>query len=209
MDGLLLDTETLWGLSMWAVANKHGIVIAPERFAETTGLRIHQVCEHWSRHYPWQGASADEVAEEILDDIIERAKTHGRVMPGVERLLVQAEDAGFRIGLASSSPLRMIEALVKHYGLWDRFRAVTSADGLQYGKPHPEVFLKCAEQLEAKPHECLVLEDSVNGCIAGKAALMKVVAVVEARNWEDPRFAVADFKIRSLEDLSLEEIQRM
>ena len=66
----------------------------------TTGLRIHQVTEHWSRHYPWQGASHHDVAEEILDDIIERAKTHGRVMPGVEKLLMEAEDAGFRIGLA-------------------------------------------------------------------------------------------------------------
>ena len=192
MDGLLLDTETLWGLSMWAVADRHGIAIAPNRFAETTGLRIHEVCEHWSRHYPWEGASAHEVAEEILDDIIERAKTHGRVMPGVEKVLIQLEDANFRIGLASSSPMRMIEALVKHYGLWDRFRAVTSCDGLLYAKPHPEIFLKCAEALGAKPYECLVLEDSVNGCIAGKAALMKVVAVVEERNWEDPRFAIAD-----------------
>jgi sugar-phosphatase len=203
MDGLLLDTESLWGLSMWAVADKHGIAIAPNRFAETTGLRIHQVTEHWARHYPWEGADSHAVAEEILDDIIERAKTHGRVMPGVERLLIELEDLGFRIGLASSSPQRMIEELVRHFGLWDRFRAVTSADGLLYGKPHPEVFLKCADELGAQPYECLVLEDSVNGCIAAKAALMKVVAVVENRNWDDPRFAIADLKIRSLEDFSL------
>jgi sugar-phosphatase len=209
MDGLLLDTESLWGLSMWAVADKHNIRIAPDRFAETTGLRIHQVTEHWARHYPWQGADANAVAEEILDDIIERAKTHGRIMPGVEKLLTQLEDAGFRIGLASSSPSRMIEALLRHYILWDRFRSVVSAEGLEWGKPHPAVFLKCAEELEAKPFECLVLEDSVNGCIAGKAALMKVVAVVEERFWEDPRFAIADLKIRSLEDLRLEKIGLM
>ncbi len=209
MDGLLLDTERLWGVSMWAVAGKHGIRIPPERFAETTGLRIHQVTEHWARHYPWAGADADAVAEEVLDDIIDRAKTHGGVMPGAEALLSDLEKAGFRIGLASSSPVRMIEALLRHFGLRDCFRAVTSAEGLQWGKPHPAVFLACAESLGAKPHECLVLEDSVNGCIAGKAALMKVVAVVEERNWNDPRFAIADLKLRSLESLSVRQIQEM
>lgn len=209
MDGLLLDTESLWGLSMWAVADKHRIIIAPDRFAETTGLRIHEVTEHWARHYPWEGADAHAVAEEILDDIIERAKKHGRVMPDVERLLAELEDAGVRIGLASSSPTRMIEALVRHFGLWDRFRAVTSAEEVEWGKPHPAVFLKCAKELGAKPYECLVLEDSVNGCIAGKAALMKVVAVVEERNWADPRFAIADTKIRSLEDLTMAKIREM
>lgn len=209
MDGLLLDTESLWGLSMWAVADKHNIRIAPDRFAETTGLRIHQVTEHWARHYPWEGADAHAVAEEILDDIIERSKTYGRIMPGVERLLMELEDAGFRIGLASSSPSRMIEALVRHFGLWDRFRTVTSAECEEWGKPHPAVFLKCAQDLGAKPYECLVLEDSVNGCIAGKAALMKVVAVVEERNWEDPHFAIADFKIRSLEELATAQILEM
>ena len=46
-------------------------------------------------------------------------------------------------------------------------------------------------------------------CIAGKAALMKVVAVVEERNWADPRFAIADVKIGSLEALTVAQIREM
>src|SRR6187401_2204601 len=70
MDGLLLDTEPLWGVSMNRVADKHGIGITKERFKETTGLRIHEVTEYLSRTFPWTGSSPAQVAEEILDDII-------------------------------------------------------------------------------------------------------------------------------------------
>ena len=201
MDGLLLDTENLWGVSMNRVADKHGIAITPARFKETTGLRIYEVTEHWSRHYPWSGASHLDVAEEILDDIIALSKEQGGIMRGVLPLLDLLDKHKFKIGLATSSPVRMVHALVEHFGLVHRFHCITSADAVSYGKPHPAVFLHCAESLDSKPHECLVLEDSVNGAIAGKAARMKVVAVPDALHWDDPRFTIADGKLRSLEDL--------
>ena len=74
MDGLLLDTEPLWGESMLRVAHKHKIPITRQQFKETTGLRIFEVTDHWAIHYPWQGSSAKEVADEILDDIIASSK---------------------------------------------------------------------------------------------------------------------------------------
>ncbi len=208
MDGLLLDTEPLWGISMRRVAAGHGIAITPERFKETTGLRIYEVCEHWSRHFPWEGAPHAAVAEEILDDIIALSKTDGRILPGVLPLLDALDARGVKIGLASSSPLRMIEALVTHFGIRDRFHCITSADAVASGKPHPAVFLHCAALLDAKPHECVVLEDSVNGCIAGKAARMKVVAVPDAAHWDDPRFSIADAKLRSLVEADADELLR-
>jgi sugar-phosphatase len=209
MDGLLLDTETLWGESMWRVAGKHRIPISRDRFKETTGLRIYEVTEHWARHYPWEGSRADEVAEEILDDIIALSKERGSIMPGVEDLLRMLAENGFRIGLASSSPARMIDALVAHFGIKPLFHCITSADAVSYGKPHPAVFLHCAEGLGSLHHQCLVLEDSVNGMIAGKAARMKVVAVPDALHFDDPRFSLADLKLASLESLDLQTIRNL
>jgi sugar-phosphatase len=201
MDGLLLDTEMLWGESMNRVANKHGIGITKDRFKETTGLRIYEVTEHWSRNFPWEGASHGEVAEEILDDIIALSKERGNIMKGVLPLLDLLDRLNYKIGLATSSPTRMVHALLEHFGIIDRFHCITSADVVKYGKPHPAVFLHCAEQLKSAPHHCLVLEDSVNGAIAGKAARMKVVAVPDELHFDDPRFTIADRKLRSLEEL--------
>lgn len=183
------------------IAQKHQIAITPERFKETTGLRIYEVTEHWSRHYPWQGSSAQDVAEEILDDIIALCKVQGAVMRGVISLLDLLDKQQMKIGLATSSPTRMVHALLAHFHIEHRFHCVTSADVVAMGKPHPAVFLHCAKSLGSQPHECLVLEDSVNGAIAGKAARMKVIAVPDELHWDDPRFAIADMKLRSLEEL--------
>jgi sugar-phosphatase len=201
MDGLLLDTEPLWGISMNRVAGKHGIAITPDRFKDTTGLRIYEVTEHWSRHYPWEGSTPQAVAEEILDDIIALSKERGGIMKGVLPLLDLLEHHNMKIGLATSSPVRMVEALVAHFGIAERFHCITSADAVAMGKPHPAVFLHCALCLGSEPHECLVLEDSVNGAIAGKAARMKVIAVPDELHWDDPRFSIADMKLQSLEYL--------
>jgi len=209
MDGLLLDTEPLWGESMFRVAGRHQIDITRKRMSETTGLRIYEVTDHWARHFPWQGKSALEVAEEILDDIIELSKVSGRVMPGVVDLLHLLAVNNYKIGLASSSPLRMIDALVTHFNIKDHFHSIVSADAVELGKPHPAVFLHCAAELGAQPHECLVLEDSVNGIIAGKAARMKVIAVPDQLHFDDPRLSIADRKLMSLEDLDLDVLQAM
>jgi HAD superfamily hydrolase (TIGR01509 family) len=209
MDGLLLDTEPLWGKSMLRIAEKHRIPITHERFKETTGLRIYEVTDYWSVRYPWQGSTPTEVADEILDDIIEAAKAHGRVMPGVLSSLELFQNLGFKIGLASSSPERMITELVGHFGLTGYFDNISSADAVELGKPHPAVFLHCARLLGAMPLQCVVLEDSVNGVIAGKAARMKVIAVPEAPHAHDPRFVLADARIGSLEEIDAALLERL
>ncbi|MBL7718779.1 MAG: hexitol phosphatase HxpB [Flavipsychrobacter sp.] len=209
MDGLLLDTEPLWGESMLRVAQKHGIPITGQKFKETTGLRIYEVTEYWAVKYPWQGAGHIDVAEEILDDIIEASKKAGRVLPGVLQSLELFKKNGFKVGLASSSPARMIQALVEHFDIKHYFDEITSADVVSLGKPHPGVFMHCAEALGSRPIECVVLEDSVNGCISGKAARMKVIAVPDELHFDDPRFSIADAKLRSLEDLDMDVIGRL
>jgi mannitol-1-/sugar-/sorbitol-6-/2-deoxyglucose-6-phosphatase len=208
MDGLLLDTEPLWGKTMLEVAEKHQIPITRERFKETTGLRIYEVTDHWAIHYPWQGRSSKEVADEILDEIIAASKNHASILKGVEQALQLLRKNKYKIGLASSSPSRMINELVDHFGLTGYFDVITSADAVALGKPHPAVFLHCADSLGAKPNQCLVLEDSVNGMIAGKAARMKVIVVPDELHFDDPRFSIADGKLRSMEDFDLDVINK-
>lgn len=209
MDGLLFDTEPLWGVSMLRVAEKHGIPITRERFKDTRGFHIYEVTEYWSVKYPWKGKTYQEVAEEILDDIISLSKTDGSVLPGVEKALIMLKEKGYKIGLASSSPIRMIDALVEHFGIKKYFDCITSADEVELGKPHPAVFLHCASQLGSKAMECVVLEDSVNGMVAGKAARMKVVVVPDPIHFDDPRFALADKKLASMEQFTEELLERL
>ncbi len=209
MDGLLLDTEPLWGDSMLKIAHQHGIPMTMQRLRETTGLRIYEVTEWWALRYPWTGSTARQVADEILTDIIASSKMKGTILKGVEDCIKLLKKHHFKIGLASSSPMHMIEALVEHFDLKKYFDEITSADAVDAGKPHPAVFLRCAELLGASPLECVVLEDSVNGMIAGKAARMKVIVVPDQLHFDDPRFALADLKLRSLEDFDMDVLQML
>lgn len=204
MDGLLLDTEPLWSECMLRVANRNNIIITPAQFKETTGLRIYEVTDHWAIHYPWNGKSAKLVADEILDEIIAASKQHATVLPGVESTLQLLRANNYKIGLASSSPKRMIDELIEHFELLHYFDVVTSADVVELGKPHPAVFLHCANTLGSHPGKCLVLEDSVNGMIAGKAARMKVIVVPDDHHFDDTRFSLADGKLTSMKDFEID-----
>lgn len=204
MDGLLLDTEPLWTKSMQRISEKHKIPVEPHQFKETTGLKIHEVVAYWAIKYPWQGSSVQEVAEEVIDDIIKLSKQEGRVMPGVISLLNKLQKMNFKLGVATSSPIRMLQELIHYFELQSYFIELSSADTVGLGKPHPAVFLHCAAQMGSNPLSCVVFEDSVNGVIAGKAARMKVIAVPDTLHFEDKRFGIADLKFKSLEEVNPE-----
>lgn len=208
MDGLLLDTEPLWGVSMLKIARHYQVPGGPNFFKHTTGLRIYEVTEYWAEKFPWPGtASPRQLADEILDDIIALAKKEGAIMPGAIACLEWMRRKNIKIGLATSSPTRMMQELIDHFGLNTYFDVLTSADTALSGKPHPEVYLQCAHALIEMPWNCVAFEDSVNGMVSAKAARMKVVAVPEPARLADPKFGLADLVIPSLENFTEEQWQ--
>ena len=103
--------------------------------------------------------------------------------------------------LASSSALSLINTVLKQLNIENEFEVVNSAEHLNYGKPYPEIFIKTAQQLNVKPINCLVIEDSFHGVLAAKAAVMNVIAIPEKENHNDLRFEIADYKINSLNEI--------
>jgi HAD superfamily hydrolase (TIGR01509 family) len=77
--------------------------------------------------------------------------------------------------VASSSTADALEEKLQRTGLWDHFAPhVYSTDLVPHGKPAPDVFFHAAKMLDVKPQDCLVIEDSVNGVVAARAAGMRV-----------------------------------
>lgn len=202
MDGVLIDTEPLWGESMMAVAQKYAVPVSFADLKFTTGLRIHEVTAYWQDKFPWKNnsISSHQIAEEILDHIIANAKENATVLPGIKKHLEFLKNQNYKIGVATSSPYRMMEALLQHFEIIHYFDTTATADKCSFGKPHPEVYLLCAEKLEVKSYDCVAVEDSLNGIIAAKAARMNVIAVPETRFLNDKRFGIADVLVSSMED---------
>jgi beta-phosphoglucomutase len=82
-----------------------------------------------------------------------------------------------KVGLASMNNRAVIMHLLKTKGLADCFEIVLTAEAVVHSKPDPEIFLKTAKQLKTSPERCVVLEDSLFGVKAAKAAGMGCVAV--------------------------------
>jgi sugar-phosphatase len=97
--------------------------------------------------------------------------------------------------------MRLISACVHRLNGENIFQTVISAEHEAYGKPHPAVFLKAADELKVHPLDCLVLEDSLMGVIAAKAARMQCVAIPAPQEFNNPKFVIADWKIHSLTDI--------
>ncbi len=153
---------------------------------------------YWHNHFKWESDAPDKVTSDILDTVTRMILEQGQPMEGMSYILDFFKQRPFKLGLASSSPLRLIDAVLDHFKIRSYFDAVTSAEFELHGKPHPAVYLACAQALGSDVLQCLAFEDSAAGMTAAKAARMKVVVVPDAHVWEQPRFGLADVKLRSL-----------
>jgi beta-phosphoglucomutase-like phosphatase (HAD superfamily) len=122
-------------------------------------------------------------------------------MEGVAESIQFFKTKGYKIALASSSASSLINVVLDKLNIRNEFEVVNSAEFLALGKPHPEVFIKTAKELNVAAINCLVIEDSFHGVLAGKAAVMQVIAIPEEKYYNDPRFSIANYNLKSLTEL--------
>lgn len=207
MDGLLIDSEPLWDEAELEIMASIGVDISRRsELPDTLGLRIDLVVDLWFAQQPWNGPSREEITQRIITRAIGLVEERRPLLPGVNEALARCKALGLKIGLASASPLHMLERVLEMFDLTQHFDAIASADHLPYSKPHPQVYLDAAAKLGVDPLACVTLEDSVNGMIASKAARMRSIVVPAEENRADPRWCLAQVKLTSLLDLTAADL---
>jgi len=208
MDGLLIDSEPLWDQAELEVISSLGVdVTRRDEMPDTLGLRIDMVVDLWYAMQPWSGPSKQEVTDRIIQRTISLVEEKRPLLTGVREALALCKAEGVKVGLASASPLYMLEKVLSLFELNDYFDALASAQTLPYSKPHPQVYLDCAAKLGVDPLTCVALEDSVNGLIAAKAARMRAIVVPAEENRDDARYALANVKLESLAQLTGQDLR--
>ncbi|KAB8307460.1 hexitol phosphatase HxpB [Erwinia endophytica] len=203
MDGLLIDSEPLWERAEMDVLGTLKLDLSKRsELPDTLGLRIDQVVRMWFETMPWNGPDQQEITQRIINRTLDLIDETQPLLPGVQQALRLCKAEGLKIGLASASPLYMLERVLKMFNLRDYFEVLVSAETLPYSKPHPQVYLDAAAQLGVDPLNCVTLEDSFNGMIATKAARMRSIVVPAADFATDPRWALAEVKLSSLNELT-------
>jgi beta-phosphoglucomutase len=128
-------------------------------------------------------AANRRVDEKIVKQLVERkSKVQIELAKEValfegSKELLEALQGKVKVGLASMNNRAVVMQLLKNNGVTDCFGTILTVEAVSKSKPDPEIFLKTAEQLNAKPEDCVVFEDSIFGVKAAKNAKMGCIAV--------------------------------
>ena len=200
MDGVLIDSEPLWKIAMEDVFSALGSKLTKEDFQKTVGLRIDEVIHFWNVTENWGVIDESKVVEDIISKMEELILANPFPLKGVIETLQFLKTKEFKIGLATSSSKRLINAVLSSLNIKFFFDFTWSAEDESHGKPHPAVYLSVAKTLNVSPNKCLVIEDSYNGVISGLAARMNVVCIPEKTHFPNPKLALADFQFESMQE---------
>ncbi|KAI5678698.1 hypothetical protein M9H77_09648 [Catharanthus roseus] len=148
--------------------------------------------------------STDEFLSEI-NQVFTQQWSNIKPQPGATRLINHLRGHGVPMALASNSPRGNVETKISYHQGWkESFSVIIGGDEVTSAKPAPEIFLEAAKRLHIDPSSCLVIEDSLPGVTAGKAAGMEVVAVPSLPK-QSHLYSSADEVINSLLDLQPEK----
>ncbi|WP_159086027.1 hexitol phosphatase HxpB [Flavobacterium faecale] len=196
MDGVIIDSEPIWREAQIAVLSAQNITItAQDCIQYTMGKRIDDVALTWCQLYNLT-VNPKQIETNILDAVVQLIAEKGAAKVGLYELLNFLVANKYTIALATSSSLRIIDAVFDKLQIASFFTHIGSADNEEFGKPHPAVYIKVYKKLGYTPQQCIILEDSVTGMIAGKAAAITTLVIPENPN--DPRFSLADEKLNSM-----------
>ena len=184
MDGVISDSEAVYLAGYLHAASLYGLPEKDMREAvvKATGVtdeNERRIMTETFRHLPqFDLEKTYRACREYFADVVESGRMD--LKPGAAQILRCLRERGVPVGLASSSPRRMIEKVLGPHRVMQYFDTIVSGDVVERGKPDPEIFLRCAAQMgipESKYTEICVIEDSYNGIRAAHAAGMKPVMV--------------------------------
>ena len=199
MDGLLLDTEVVWQRSEEELFRRYGEEFSMEDKLAVIGTSAEHTADYFARRLRQPPERGPGLVDELMAAMHEQLRLQVAGRPGAVEL-VERLRGRTRLGLASNSPRRLVDAALATAQLDDAFDAIVTSDDAAF-KPAPDIYLLACERLGVDPQDALALEDSASGIAAAKAAGLTCIAV--------PQFAeidvsAADRIIDSLEELLAE-----
>lgn len=199
MDGTLTDSEPLHFLAYKRWLAQYHVAFTESDYRQFLGATDLALCQmlidkHKLPVMPGKMcAEKEELYAEIVRDQVE-------LLPGVLKLLEALKAHQVSNAVASSATMAAIELMLVSLKIKDYFQVIASGEEVANSKPAPDVFLLASDRLKVAPRNCLVVEDSINGIRAAKAAGMHCLAVpCQWTRYQDQ--SSADFRLGSLDEL--------
>ena len=170
MDGLVLDSETLYTRFWREAANALGFPMTEE---QSWGMRSlgKKLGQPYLESLFGPGVDYTTLRNKRIELMSAYVDRHGIApKPGIYELLDYMDETGIAAAITSSSPMEFIEKHLSAVHLLHRFQKLCSGHSIPNGKPAPDIYLLGAAELGLKPEECLALEDSPTGILSAYRA---------------------------------------
>ena len=204
VDGVIADTEPLSiRASSRAFLDLHGVTVSEEDHLPYMGTTASKHAEGIAAQHGLAIDAGELVAAHRDNFLQELEAADDLVFPGVLEVLANiSKYPEWRVALATSSGRARSEAIIRAAGIEEnRLSAWITGDDIQHPKPDPEIYLRAASELGLFPTQCVVIEDSIAGAEAAKAASMRCIAVTNTFPGEQLR--MADRIVDSLDEISV------
>lgn len=170
MDGTMFDTERLLTVAWDKAAKKMGVVISPELMEACRGKSSEAIGKLLKAEFG-EDFDYDRICLFKNNIYHEMIKENGvPVKNGLKELLEFLKEQKIPAAVATSTGRVSAEMVLKMAGVYEDLTAFMYGDMLKASKPEPDIFLEAAKKLGQEPKDCVVIEDSISGVLAGKAA---------------------------------------
>ena len=207
LDGVLADSEPWWNEIDAKLLAKYGITYRGEYHQNVLGVSYRLAVEFYKKTFGLSVPTEEmmrrrgEIATEFFAKRIE-------LFPATKHVLKQLRQMNLRLAVATSSVSASARPFLERHQLTALFDAIVTGDDIERGKPHPDIYLRAAEELGLPASVCLVIEDALAGITAAKAAKMRVAAIPDNRPSGSERFVdlseyqkEADYLLGSLSEI--------
>jgi HAD superfamily hydrolase (TIGR01509 family) len=175
MDGTLVDTEPYWMATEFALAEKYGGTWSDEHALNLVGKALLDSGDYIRVHMDID-RTPQQIVDELLDGVVARVQDAIPWRPGGRELLEDLNANGVPCALVTMSWQRFVRPILAQLPA-DTFASVVTGDRVEFGKPHPEPYLKAAAELGLDPATCVAIEDSNTGAKSAVAAGCTVLCV--------------------------------
>ncbi len=201
MDGVIIDSEMEYLKYIYEFAKEKNPELKIEELYGTVGT-TNKDCWIIVEKALHNGETWEELRVQYRprwDEVFDLVDYKAIFRPEVLEVMDRLKEMGLRLAVASSTNIEQVEKILKMNHVAERLELMVSGGMFKRSKPDPEIYLYTAEQLGAKPEECLVIEDSTVGITAGHRAGTRVAALIDERFQFDR--SLADYEIGGLREI--------
>lgn len=178
MDGTLIDSMWVWKQVDIDYLKRRNIELPEDLQKSIAGLSFTETAFYFKNRFSLKD-DIDDIKKEWTSMVMEYYKTIIKAKDGVKEFLQYLKMNNYKIGMATSNYIELIEPVLKNNDINDFFDVIVTTCEVPRDKSYPDVFLETAKRLEVKPEECLVFEDTLNAVRGAKLAGMKVVGIYD------------------------------